>query len=136
MVPFMADRSEWQTPLWAIFTWTSPGAMSRRVTSSAMTSSSVGVSVRIAANIGISSSVAPEWCSTRRTYLSTPVGEKPDQKARGDDLPLSRDGSQGLPLQAGRLARVHPAVPARIPGLATLMTNSMARFDKYMGSDD
>ncbi|GIT47186.1 MAG: hypothetical protein Ct9H300mP12_17710 [Acidimicrobiales bacterium] len=26
MVPFMADRSEWQTPLWAIFTWTSPGA--------------------------------------------------------------------------------------------------------------
>ena len=52
IVPFMADRSEWQTPLWAIFTFTSPGAMSLRVTSSATTNSSVGHSMRIAASIG------------------------------------------------------------------------------------
>ena len=52
IVPFMADRSEWHTPLWAIFTLTSPGAKSRRVTSSATISSSVGVSMRMAASIG------------------------------------------------------------------------------------
>jgi len=74
--------------------------------------------------------------STRRTYLSAPVGEKPDQKAQGGDLSLSRDGSQDLPFQAGRLAQGHPAVPARTPGLATSMTNSLDGFDQYMGSDD
>ena len=101
MVPFMADRSEWQTPLWAIFTWTSPGAMSRRVTSSAMTSSSVGVSVRIAANIGISSSVAPEWCRHGERTCRPRSERNPTKRPKGV---ISH--CRGMDLRASRFKRV------------------------------